>query len=143
MSGWPAAVCSKSAITRHGSASRATEIESSILRRRFESVQLVSRSDISFPLGTMISEPLSVRMMLARIPMCSTNPAVEQEAHESGYKEGHPHGNNEGKHVAEGDTKRTHREFRGQISSNRNDQWFTHQEPAKDKQNPEKNSQPA
>ena len=51
MSGWAAAVCSKREITRLGSASRPTEIEISILRCRFESVQLVSRSDISFPFG--------------------------------------------------------------------------------------------
>jgi ABC transporter substrate binding protein len=62
---------------------------------------------------------------------------VEHEAHEPGNKKRHPHGNNEGEHVAEGDTKRTHREFRGQSSSNRNDQRFAQQEPVKDKQNPE------
>ena len=44
----------------------AIEIGSSISCCRFESVQLVKRSEINWPLGTITSDPLVVRMMLAR-----------------------------------------------------------------------------
>jgi hypothetical protein len=41
---------------------------------RFEMVQLISRSEINFPLGIIISPPLALRMMLARMPIRSTIP---------------------------------------------------------------------
>ena len=63
-------------MTWRASAGPATVTGRSIRRRRSEKVQLVTVSEIKLPLGTMNSEPLATRTMLARMPMCLTTPSL-------------------------------------------------------------------
>src|ERR1035441_2458810 len=67
---------SSNSMTRCASAGAATETGKSIRRRRSEKVQLVTVSEIKLPLGTMTSEPLGTRKMLARMPMRLTTPSL-------------------------------------------------------------------
>src|SRR5262245_13609149 len=60
--------------TRSGSAPKGTRSRRSTRRVRSDSVQLITRSVVSVPFGTMTSPPSPVRTMLARMPMERTSP---------------------------------------------------------------------
>src|SRR6266852_2432384 len=72
--GYAFAVSRRVSSTRRGSEAYATATFRSTRRIRSDSVQLVTRSDVSLPLGTMTSAPSHVRIVLARNPISRTSP---------------------------------------------------------------------